>query len=277
MGLLNFFIPKKKRYEAALFNDLDMAKRALDKKRSNISSKELENKLKNSSNMSDLEISATVHYAKGDFNKAFSLYEQLSTLEPEGLYSLGTCYMQGKGTSVNHSKAFDLFTQAAALNHPKAMVSLALCYQTGDGTKIDQKKAMQLEDAAIELDEPLAYFLRAMRYHMGFGVRKNLKQTFNCLCKADTPLAFFSLGYMYKHGLGTEINHKEAFKFFKKSSDTGDPRGMFELAFYYHNGKSGHYDKAEAWYWAEKFYKLTESEPKINSQRVLSTIKKLKF
>jgi len=276
MGFFSFFNKNKKLHEATLFHGLDIAKKGIDKETSNISSTEIQNKLSNAK-MSDLEISATEHYAKGDFSKAFLLYEELSILKPaEGLYSLGTCYLQGKGTEVNHTKAFDLFSQATALNYPKAMVSLALCYQMGYGISVNQKKSMELEDSAISLNEPFAYFYRAIRYNTGTGVKKNLNQTFKYLSKANIPIAFYSLGYMYKNGLGTEINHQEAFKFFKKSSESGDPRGMGELINYYYHIKYGNYDKSQALYWAEKIYSLSDILPKMNIERAVNVIKILK-
>ena len=74
--------------------------------------------------------------------KAFELYQNAANLgNTLGTFSLGYCYKNGIGTSVER-KTFELYQKAANLGNDMAQFNLATMYEYGDGIKKDMNQAI---------------------------------------------------------------------------------------------------------------------------------------
>ncbi len=79
-----------------------------------------------------------------------------------GVYGrLGRCYLEGRGTAVNESKACSCFKKGYKTEDEYAAYGLALCYLEGRGTKKNRTRGVQimLEAAALDCEEAKAYIL----------------------------------------------------------------------------------------------------------------------
>ena len=106
------------------------------------------------------------------------------------LNRLGMTYLQAtKNTPMNRKKAFQIFSEGAAIGSKQAMYNLANFYYNGFGVvQIDHKKALELFKKAAA---------------MGFSDAANMA------------------GSMYYNGLGEHTNLPAAIKYFKLAADQG--------------------------------------------------------
>ena len=92
--------------------------------------------------------------SRADKEKAFSSLEKIcaETADcPEALYLLGMCYIKEWGCKKNLQRSFELFTQAAQMDHPKAKWKLGLYYEgKGNVVEKDYSKACNFYTEAAE-------------------------------------------------------------------------------------------------------------------------------
>ena len=60
---------------------------------------------------------------------------------PDGQYSVGVLYMQGRGVEKSFPQAIRWFTRAARSGHPQAMNNLGVIHANGLGTEKDNVRA----------------------------------------------------------------------------------------------------------------------------------------
>jgi len=85
------------------------------------------------------------------------------------IHNLGVCYSEGEyGYPQNHTKAIELWHQAAELGQTEAYTHIGYAYDYGQGVEVDKKKAIYYyELAAIGGDEAARYNLGLMEEDSG--------------------------------------------------------------------------------------------------------------
>jgi len=91
-------------------------------------------------------------------------------------FTLGKCYLYGRGTEKNYQKAVEWLEKAVAQNNPGAFNSIGVCYYYGYGVRQDYREAVKYFRRAAENGEEYAYLNLASCYLYGHGVSQDLKQ-----------------------------------------------------------------------------------------------------
>ena len=153
----------------------------------------------------------------------------------EGAYYLGKIYYEGIGSPRSSSKALEWFTIAAQKGHVKSQRIIGYLYKRGFGTSIDYTIAVKWLKKAAENKDPKAMCILGDCYSKGHGVKKDysyeLKWYEDAAYLGYTPAE----NYMGIHYIECG-EFEEALKWFKKTSDKGDPEGQFELGYIYYKG-----------------------------------------
>ncbi|NTY01525.1 tetratricopeptide repeat protein [Deinococcus sp. JMULE3] len=105
--------------------------------------------------------------------------EDLSAAEQAELrYRLGELYLQDDSELPRDAaRAYDLFTQAAAADHPQALGRMAFYYLIGDArlkNPHDYARARQYAQNAASRKDGLGTLMLAVIYHLGYGVTADL-------------------------------------------------------------------------------------------------------
>ncbi len=132
---------------------------------------------------------AALYYRKGDFNKAFELFERAAGVgDVEAQTIVASMYQQGQGADFDMQKAVQWYEQAAEHGYAPAQFNLANLYRKGDGLEQQDKTAF-------------SWYLKASR--QGFAPAQN------------------SLAYMYAQGRGVATDREKAFAWLQKAADQG--------------------------------------------------------
>ena len=91
-------------------------------------------------------------------------------------FTLGKCYLYGRGTEKNYEKAVEWLGKAVAQNNPGALNSMGVCYYYGYAVKQDYREAVKYFRRAAENGEEYAYLNLASCYLYGHGVSQDIKQ-----------------------------------------------------------------------------------------------------
>ena len=80
---------------------------------------------------------------KADKANAFELFFQAAKMDhAPAQYELGVCFANGEGTVADQKGAFYWFNQAAMRYEPRALLESGKRYLYGNGTEIDAEKAV---------------------------------------------------------------------------------------------------------------------------------------
>lgn len=145
-----------------------------------------------------------------------------------GLYSLGLCYIYGKGVQQSYEKGFNLLKEAKDKN-----CEYAACYLRENyyGPELVGKASAGDSDAQLKLG---GCFLE------GLGVEKNPKEGFQWIKRAadqENKNALNVIGILYENGTGTAKNGKMAVDSLKKASDRGNISAQNRLGYIYLKGE----------------------------------------
>ena len=155
-----------------------------------------------------------IYLGNGDYDKALKYAtEAAEKNDKEGLYVLGTLYLNGYGVEKDDLKSFEYYIQAAAMGSEDAFNQLGWMYQNGYG---------------VEEDPSQAYFW------------------YNEAAQKGDNVGMYNLACCYKSGYGVGEDIEIAVEWYKKSADLGYVDAMFELADYYRESLID-YDKAKLW------------------------------
>ena len=148
------------------------------------------------------------------------------------MFQLAECYRDGKGTPVDHAKAFELWSQLEKVwgNNNEGLpcdlsVELGLCYRDGLGVAPDEKKAYAYFQTAVDADgDPHAcYYLAELQFKA-----KEYTAAYNNLCACSDahlggvvsiPNALLLRARCEGEGLGTEANLDEALHWVKEAKE----------------------------------------------------------
>jgi TPR repeat protein len=85
-------------------------------------------------------------YVEKDFEKEFFWLQKAVENGCSMAYNnLGVCYSLGRGTPIDHNKAFSLHKKAFRLDpmDEEAANNLAVCYENGEGVEPDPREALR--------------------------------------------------------------------------------------------------------------------------------------
>ncbi|KAG9295258.1 hypothetical protein G9A89_015745 [Geosiphon pyriformis] len=148
-------------------------------------------------------------------------------------YNLALCYLNGRGTTKDSEKAFELYSKAAEAGHLNAQYNLALCYLNGRGTTKDSEKAFELYSKAAEAGNLDSQVNLANCYLNGRGTTKDSEKAFELYSKAAEAghlNAQNSLAVCYLNGRGTTKDSEKAFELYSKAAEAGDLNAQNSLA-----------------------------------------------
>lgn len=113
---------------------------------------------------------------KTDPQKAFELYKKSAALkEHYGIYAIAKCYEDGTGTEKDEKMYFKYLKKTVQSSViPEAITDLGSCYGKGKVTAKNNKKAMRLYLKAALLGDVLALTNIAWFYETGISVKKNI-------------------------------------------------------------------------------------------------------
>jgi hypothetical protein len=154
--------------------------------------------------MMSLAVSANERIARaanalksGDYTTAAQIAVPLSEAgNADAQLLVGIMYFGGLGFPENQSKAYDMYTLAAAQSQPAAMHNLASMHYRGEGVTINFAKARNLNRQAAEL---------------------------------GLTIAQHDYAAMLLAGIGGSADRNKAAYWFKKSADGGYPRAAFRF------------------------------------------------
>jgi TPR repeat protein len=145
-----------------------------------------------------------------------------------GLYSLGLCYVDGKGVQQSYEKGFNLLKEARSQN-----CEYAICYLRENyyGPELAGKASAGDSQAQLKYGR---CFLD------GLGVEKNPEEGFKWVKKSaeeGNKYALNVIGILYEKGVGTDKNAAMAVANFKKASEKGNVSAQTRLGYIYRKGE----------------------------------------
>jgi TPR repeat protein len=145
-----------------------------------------------------------------------------------GLYSLGLCYVEGKGVQQSYEKGFNLLKKAKCQN-----CEYAICYLRENyyGPELAGKASAGDSQAQLKYGR---CFLD------GLGVEKNPEEGFKWVKKSaekGNKYALNVIGTLYEKGVGTGKNAAMAVASFKKASEKGNVSAQTRLGYIYRKGE----------------------------------------
>ena len=102
--------------------------------------------------------------------RLFAIYNHLAKKDnPEGLFGLANCYMNGLGVLQDLAKAYELTSKSAALEFPPAIALKGVCLIKGYGIKSDTNAGLEcLTYCGYKYHYPKAFYDLAC-YYSSFG------------------------------------------------------------------------------------------------------------
>lgn len=141
---------------------------------------------------------------------------------------LGSIYYDGSNdVKVDFSKSFKLFKKACDGGNRSGCYGLGLSYATGRGITLDHKKAIELyTDVCENSDEVSACSNLAFLYIKGKEINPDYKKAryfSEKACNEDDVIGCRFLGYLHNNGLGGKVNVQKAIELYTfacKGKDT---------------------------------------------------------
>ena len=156
---------------------------------------------------------------------AFVAFNDAAKLkDPNGLYNLGMCYLNGYGCPVDTMMGINCFRTAAEAGHPEAINNIGGCFRDGVVVKQNLETAAKWFKKSSELGNRFGQLNYGLALQNGDGVKKDEKAAFELFKLASaqgSPEADNLLGMCYYRGRGVEKDDKVARAYFLKSADAG--------------------------------------------------------
>jgi len=119
-----------------------------------------------------------------NISTAIRFYERAAELgSVEAAYNLAFCYQEGIGVKCNLDRAFSLFMQSVS-TEPDSANQIGYYYYYGLGRKVDQKKAFIWYQKGSRSGSANAIYNLSLCYLYGTGCRKNSRLAYLCLSRA---------------------------------------------------------------------------------------------
>lgn len=173
-----------------------------------------------------------------NLSAALSLYLQAAALgDPEAQYIAGGMYFKGRGTAVDHDKAFS-YLYRAAKNGKSSTASqkiIAQSFLVGDSVPKNFDEAIHWYKVAAESGDSEAQNELAFIYFTGNGVKKDYDKAytlFSDAAKQNHSLAQYNLGIMLYSGEGVpEVDLPGAYAWFSIAATNGHAEAGQALSF----------------------------------------------
>lgn len=168
------------------------------------------------------------------------------------MYQVGVCYLEGKGTPEDATKAFDWYNRAAQKNHAEAAFNVGYCYYHGIGTSRDVDKAILSFTLANMLGHAKAtYALATIHYTEAKSAydKRNAMGWFRDAAKAGSPDAMYRLSIANTYGDGVERNPSLAYGWMLQAALRGHTSAANSLGDMYKMGNGISKDSEEANRW----------------------------
>jgi uncharacterized protein len=189
-------------------------------------------------------------FKNGDFETVLKVAKQLVEKgDPQGPWSLGWLYENGKAVPQDYHLAASWYTKAAEQGLRDAQSKLGWLYEKGLGVPQDYNAAASWYTQAAKQGFPEAQSYLGMLYWDGRGVPQDYKLAEKWLFKAairGDAKAQNNLGVMYDNGIGHRVDHSGAEKWFTKAAEQGYAPAQFNLGAKYAAGAN--YKLAASWY-----------------------------
>ncbi len=219
---------------------------------------------------------------QNDYPAAFRCFLEAAQLgEPNAMYNLSLCYMNGHGTDRNEKLAFEWMKKAAENGMANSFSDLSEKYYLGIGSGIDLDQALFWREKACQAfpgneqeKNNLAYIREDVRMlasadpsaaaalvsrgleHMRQGRKKNGFLCFKKGAEFNEPAGMHNLAVCYAQGEGTAADMGRALEWMKRSAGAKFPLSCRQLAVWYSNGYGTAVNMYEAQRWAEEACRL---------------------
>lgn len=191
-------------------------------------------------NVQALNAWGTLLLEKGELENAFESFKSAAAKkDPNGLYNLGMCYMQGVGGDVNQKLAFECFRTAADLGHPGAINNIGGCYRDGVVVEKSEEMAAKWFAKSAELGDMYGQLNYALALQHGEGVQKDEEKAAALLKESATQGCVEAMnvyGMCYFGGRGVVRDPILAVAWFRRSAAEGFPPAMYNLSDCYDQG-----------------------------------------
>jgi len=155
-----------------------------------------------------------------------------------------------------HERAFQLYSECAAMGNAYAMNAIGILKQRGWGTEQDEAGSIQWFEQAALAGYSRAYFNLYKIYAKALGVEQNFANAVNYLDTlqntAHRTIALMWLGYYYYKGFGVEQNYETAVSYFLQAAEGNNADAFYFLGLCYRNGYGVEQDEAEAQYYLSR-------------------------
>ncbi len=193
-------------------------------------------------------------HKKGDYTTAVEGYKHAATQDPSkqketavANNNLAVMYYEGKGVAQNLSKAYELFSKAAATGLANAQYNLGKMYHTGKGVprNLNQAKSWY-KKAAAQGDSQSIYTLGLMAYDKQNFIEA--KRLFQQAAAKGNPNAKTHIGKMYFAGKGFGQSYQQAAKWFlKASNENNHAEAQYLLGFMLYKNRKN-FKEAKKWF-----------------------------
>jgi TPR repeat protein len=145
------------------------------------------------------------------------------------------------GMPQDHTRAVEIWTEAAARGSVEARYSRAVCLREGRGVSVDAAMALaEMRGLADTEDYALAHYAAAIMLSTGEGAEPDLEGAFHYFQQSArggiTP-ALHNLGNAYASGLGTPADPTKALLYYEGAVEAGDPFAKFTLGTWLYHGR----------------------------------------
>lgn len=156
-------------------------------------------------------------------------FEEIQELAEEGhpkaLNILGEYYIDEENEDYDLKKAFGYFTRAAAKEDPNGLYNLGVCFINGEGVAQDLMMGMSRITKAAELGSLKACQFLFQVYSSSGDFDKAISFIEMAIGYGDMDAAF-DLAAMYEDGDFGEVDLEKALKYYKICANSGDEEAM---------------------------------------------------
>lgn len=175
-----------------------------------------------------------------DAERAYDYYSKAADAgNPQGYVEMAKCLISGIGVDEDPDKAYLYLVKAENAGSSDASRMLGNMYYHGDGRAPNDSIARTYYQTAIDQGNAEAMSDLAWMYIKGSGGLRMYLHAFELFGKAageDVPGAIEGLGMCYENGYGTPLDVPMAVSCYKRASETGSTRSLYQLYRVYRKG-----------------------------------------
>jgi len=213
----------------------------------------LEKRAQDNSPQAEVELAFLYDNGRGvtvDYSKAADLYRQAAD-QGDGWaqYELGLDYEHGTGVGKDMDKAIELYRKSAAQGFVSGQRALGVCYNYGTGVEKDLSRSAELYQKAADQGDARSQANLGYMYANGSGVDKDMDKAIELYQKAadqGDDVAQNNLGACYDDANGVQRDLAKAFELYRKAADQGNACAQTNLGYMYANGAGVERDLGKA-------------------------------